>query len=40
MDGARFANSLVTLGCSPAEMTWKHGVDTLSLGTTNRKTFH
>lgn len=32
MDGARFANGLVTLGCSPAEMTWKAGVDVLSFG--------
>lgn len=34
MDGARFANALVTLGCSPAEMTWKRGVDILSFGGT------
>lgn len=34
MDGARFANALVTLGCSPAEMTWKSGVDVLSFGAT------
>lgn len=34
MDGARFANALVTLGCSPAEMTWKAGVDALCLGAT------
>ena len=34
MDGARFANALVTLGCTPAEMTWKAGVDTLSFGAT------
>lgn len=34
MDGARFANALVTLGCSPAEMTWKAGVDVLSFGAT------
>lgn len=32
MDGARFANGLVSLGCSPAEMTWKAGIDVLSLG--------
>jgi threonine aldolase len=32
MDGARFANALVHLGCSPAEATWKRGVDVLSLG--------
>jgi threonine aldolase len=34
MDGARFANALATLGCSPAEMTWKAGVDLLSFGAT------
>lgn len=34
MDGARFANALVALGASPAEMTWKRGVDTLSFGAT------
>jgi threonine aldolase len=34
MDGARFANALVTLGCTPAEMTWKAGVDALSFGAT------
>ena len=34
MDGARFANALVTAGCSPAEMTWRAGVDALSFGGT------
>ena len=34
MDGARFANALVHLGCSAAEMTWKAGVDVLSFGAT------
>ncbi len=34
MDGARFANALATLGCSPAEATWKAGVDVLALGAT------
>ncbi len=34
MDGARFANALVHLGCSPAEVTWKAGVDVLTLGAT------
>jgi threonine aldolase len=32
MDGARFANALVHLGCSPAEATWKAGVDVMSFG--------
>jgi len=34
MDGARFANALVSLNCSPAELTWKSGVDVLCLGAT------
>jgi threonine aldolase len=34
MDGARFANALAHLGCTPAEATWKCGVDVLSLGAT------
>ena len=34
MDGARFANALVNLGCTPAELTWKAGVDALSFGAT------
>lgn len=34
MDGARFSNALVRLNCSPAEMTWKAGVDALCLGAT------
>ena len=34
MDGARFANALVALDCSPAAMTWQAGVKTLSFGAT------
>jgi len=34
MDGARFANALVGLGCTPAEASWKAGVDVLSFGAT------
>jgi threonine aldolase len=34
MDGARFANALVTLGCRPADATWRVGVDILSFGCT------
>ncbi len=34
MDGARFANALVHLGCTPAAATWRSGVDVLSLGAT------
>ncbi|HEY1631660.1 MAG TPA: low specificity L-threonine aldolase [Rhizomicrobium sp.] len=32
MDGARFANALAALNCSPAEATWKAGVDALAFG--------
>ena len=34
MDGARFANALVTLGITPAQMTWQAGIDVLSFGGT------
>ena len=34
MDGARFANAVAHLGCTAAEITWKAGVDVLSLGAT------
>lgn len=34
MDGARFANAVVTLGCHPADTTWRAGVDVLSFGAT------
>lgn len=34
MDGARFANALVTLGCHPSETTWRAGVDLMSFGAT------
>lgn len=34
MDGARFANALVSLDTTPAEMTWKRGIDVLSFGGT------
>ena len=34
MDGARFANAVAFLGCSPAEITWRAGVDMLSFGAT------
>lgn len=34
MDGARFANAMMALECTPAEMTWKAGVDLLSFGGT------
>ncbi|WP_136682432.1 threonine aldolase family protein [Falsirhodobacter xinxiangensis] len=34
LDGARFANALVATGATPAEMTWKAGIDILSFGGT------
>jgi len=34
MDGARLANALANLGCSPADATWRAGVDVLSFGLT------
>lgn len=32
MDGARFANAVEQLGCHPADLTWKAGVQLLSFG--------
>ncbi len=34
MDGARFANAIAALGCTPADMTWRAGVDVLAFGAT------
>jgi len=34
LDGARFANAVASLGCTPAELSWRAGVDTLSFGFT------
>lgn len=34
LDGARFANACVKLGCTPAEMSWKAGVDVAVFGGT------
>jgi threonine aldolase len=34
LDGARVANALAALGCSPADLTWRAGVDVLTLGAT------
>ncbi len=34
MDGARFANAVAALGVSPANITWRAGVDVLSFGGT------
>ncbi len=32
MDGARFSNAVVSTGASPADLTWRNGVDVLSFG--------
>ena len=32
MDGARFANAVASTGCTPAEVTWRAGVEALSFG--------
>jgi threonine aldolase len=34
LDGARVANALAALGCAPADLTWRAGVDALTLGAT------
>jgi len=34
MDGARFANAVMHLGCHPGDVTWQAGVDVLSFGAT------
>ncbi|MGJ5618288.1 threonine aldolase family protein [Sulfitobacter sp. MF3-043] len=34
LDGARFANAMMALGCTAAEMTWKSNVDVVSFGGT------
>ncbi len=39
MDGARFANAVASLGCSPADLTWRAGVDALSFGATKNGAF-
>jgi threonine aldolase len=39
MDGARFANALVALDATPAEASWKAGIDVLSLGATKNGAF-
>ncbi|MGB0749267.1 MAG: threonine aldolase family protein [Magnetospiraceae bacterium] len=38
MDGARFSNAMASLNASPAEMTWKAGVDILSFGASKNGT--
>jgi threonine aldolase len=34
LDGARFANAMVALDCTPADLTWKSGIDAVSFGGT------
>ena len=38
MDGARFANAVASLGCTPKEITWQAGVDVLCFGGTKNGT--
>ena len=39
IDGARFANAVAALNCSPADLTWRAGVDALSFGATKNGAF-
>jgi len=39
MDGARFANAVAALGCKPADITWRAGVDVLGLGASKNGAF-
>jgi len=39
MDGARFATAVAALGCRPADITWRAGVDILSFGGTKNGCF-
>ena len=39
LDGARFANAAATLNTSPADLSWRCGVDVLTLGTTKSGSF-
>jgi threonine aldolase len=39
LDGARFANAAASVGATPAQLTWKAGVDIVSLGTTKSGSF-
>ena len=39
IDGARFANAVVSLDASPAELTWQSGVDVITFGATKNGAF-
>lgn len=39
MDGARFASAVAALGCAPADITWRAGIDVLSFGATKNGCF-
>jgi threonine aldolase len=39
MDGARFANAVAALGCAPADVTHKAGIDVLSFGASKNGAF-
>lgn len=38
LDGARLANAIAALGCAPADVTWRAGVEVFSLGATKNGT--
>lgn len=40
MDGARFANAVAALDCTPADITWRAGVDVLSFGASKNGTLN
>jgi threonine aldolase len=39
VDGARFLNAVASLNCDPADLTWRAGVDAISLGLTKTGAF-
>lgn len=39
LDGARFANAAAYLGAPPAQLTWKAGIEIITLGTTKSGSF-
>jgi threonine aldolase len=39
MDGARFANAVASLGCHPADITWRAGIEMLSFGASKNGCF-
>jgi threonine aldolase len=39
MDGARFGNAVASLGCHPADITWRAGIEMLSFGASKNGCF-